>query len=180
MAQWLQLVRDAAHSTGRNLDDDLESYLVFLLMRFASEPAAVHDALGRRYLEAHAQPGSGRLEALREVGDRCLLLCGLYPEQARRRLVRVSYFVHIGRSCYGQLAERLKAGESALFAQLSGAYVNLMDLLQALRASGEGRPCLDPICAFELWSDTGSRYAYEVLSAGGGVPFPGGDEGLPH
>jgi hypothetical protein len=177
-AQWQELVRDAAAWRGHSLDEDLESYLLFMLMRFTSVPDAVHDAVGRQFLEAQALFGAERLEHLRLTGDRCLLLCGLFPEQAKRRLVKVSYFVRIGRSCYCELADRLKAGESELFAQLSEAYVALMDLLQGVRANGDGRPCLDPICAFEQWSDTGSRYAYEVLTSGGGVPMRAGAEGL--
>ncbi|MDX8411890.1 MAG: hypothetical protein R8K46_08515 [Mariprofundaceae bacterium] len=177
-AQWQELVREAAALRDRRLDEDMESYLVFMLMRFTNKPDAIHAAMGEQYLAAQARLGAGRLDGLRQTGDRCLLLCGLFPEQAKRRMVKVSYFVRIGRSCYEQLADRLKTGEAALFAQLSETYVGLMDLLQGVRANGEGRPCLDPIRAFELWSDTGSRYAYETLTSGGGVPMRGGGEGL--
>jgi len=179
-AQWQELVRDAAAWRGHSLDEDLESYLVFMLMRFMRAPDAVHNAVGRQFLEAQALVGAERLEQLRLTGDRCLLLCGLFPEQAKRRLVKVSYFVRIGRSCYCDLADRLKAGESELFTRLCEAYVTLMDLLQGVRSNADGSPCLDPICAFEQWSDTGSRYAYEVLTASGGIPMPASGEGKPH
>ena len=117
-AQWQELVRDAASWRGHSLDEDLESYLVFMLMRFTSMPDAVHEAVGRQFLEAQALFGSERNEQLRLTGDRCLLICGLFPEQAKRRLVRISYFVRVGRSCYCELADRLKAGESKLFTRL--------------------------------------------------------------
>ena len=51
------------------------------------------DFLGSQQLH-----GEQRAESLRQVGDHCLLFSGLFPQIAERRLVRISYFVNIGRS----------------------------------------------------------------------------------
>jgi hypothetical protein len=101
---------------------------------------------------------------LRDVGDQCLLFSGLYPQHAERRLVRVSYYVELGRGAYGQLAERLRHAGAAMYQQLCQGFVALMDVLQAMRAL-EGTPALSPLQSLELWAETGSQGARQQLRA---------------
>jgi hypothetical protein len=46
LAQWKSLVHEAQASCDRQLDEALESYLVFLLMRFTRKPHCVGDGRG--------------------------------------------------------------------------------------------------------------------------------------
>jgi hypothetical protein len=82
---------------------------------------------------------------------------------AEKRLVRVSYFVRLGRSAYHQLATLLDPKSDCLYAQLADAFVPVMDVLQAMRGLS-GQPVLGPLAAAELWADTGSRAAYQTLA----------------
>jgi hypothetical protein len=89
-----------------------------------------------------AQKRAGQLQAqnLRDVGDRCLLLAGLYPEQAERRLVSLSYFVDLGRNAYDQLAAHLKAGMAELYGQLARGFNELvLVLIEIRKLSGHWR-----------------------------------------
>ncbi|MDX1252431.1 MAG: hypothetical protein IDH49_09345 [Gammaproteobacteria bacterium] len=164
-AQWQALVMEAQAAAGCRLDEDMESYLVFLLMRFAGEPGAVKRILALDYLRAMDQAGRIRQEGLREVGDVCLIHAGLFPLQAQRRRVAISYFVDLGRSAYWQLAGYLQGGSSGVYAHLAHDFVRLMDILQIMRTmSGQPFP-LGLTHAYELWNDTGSTRAYAELSA---------------
>ena len=96
-AQWQALVQEAQSACDRCLDETLESYLVFLLMRFASRPQCMARIMAEDYLNSQTLTGEQRAGMLREVGDHCLLFSGLFPQLAERRLVRVSYFVNIGQ-----------------------------------------------------------------------------------
>ena len=175
-AQWQALVHEAQTACDRNLDESLESYLVFLLMRFADRPDCTARIMAEDYLRSQALQGEQRAGQLREVGDHCLLFSGLFPQLAERRLVPVSYFVNIGRASYRQLSAVLDRGWSTVYNHLYEAFVVLMDILHAMRGLG-GETILTPFQAMDLWQDTGSRRCYEQMCAGGRVrPVPAATE----
>ena len=160
-AQWHALVAEAQQACHHNLTESIESYLVFMLMRFTGRPDLVARAMALEFLDAQGE-GSRQPDKLRDVGDKCLLYSGFFPQLAERRLVRVSYFVRLGRSAYRQLATLVDRESDRLYGQLSEAFVPVMDVLQAMRGLS-GKPVLDPLAAAELWADTGSRMAFQTL-----------------
>jgi hypothetical protein len=138
-------------------------------MRFAGRPDLARRVMALEFLEAQRH-GVKQIDRLRDVGDQCLLFSGLFPQVAERRLVRVSYFVGIGRSAYDQLAVLLDRKRDELYGRLADAFVAVMDVLQAMRGLA-GEPVLQPLAAAELWADTGSRRAYhEILANSDGLP----------
>lgn len=161
-AQWHALVSEAEAACDYRLAEELESYLVFLLMRFVGKPELAGRTLALEYLHSVHAEGRVRRERLRDVGDQCLLYSGFFPQQAERRLVRISYFVDLGRSAYQQLAAALQHQGADVFVRLSEAFVQLRDVLQAMREL-HGEPALDALQAAELWGDTGSRHAFRLL-----------------
>ena len=175
-AQWQTLVHEAQTACHRNLDETLESYLVFLLMRFADRPECTARIMAEDYLQSQQLQGSHREECLRDVGDHCLLFSGLFPRLAERRLVRISYFVNIGRSSYRQLSDVVDRQRASLYGHLSDAFIVLMDILHAMRELG-GQSLLTPLQAMELWQETGSRRCLQQLSDGcNALPVRGSDE----
>lgn len=171
VSQWRTLVYEAQSKSGQNLDESLQSYLVFLLMRFANRPDLLQSAMGTDYLKA-MQSETCKQDKLRDVGDQCLLCSGFFPQIAERKLVRISYFVNIGRSAYDQVAESTDKKVKQLYTNLAHAFIPVMDVLHAMR-SLDGRPPLSVEQAVELWSDTGSQSAYKTLKNHYQVvPFP--------
>lgn len=161
VAQWHALVREAESHYGCQLDEAMESYLVFTLMRFMKDQNLCTQTMALEYLRAHGLPTSLRIEQLRDIGDQCLLLSGLFPKRAEKRLVRVSYYVDMGRSAYHHLSSSLQHAAAELYQQLAEAFVLLMDLLQTI--SRFNAPVLQPIQSYELWSDTGSVALFSQL-----------------
>src|SRR2546430_6955889 len=104
MELWTDLVHEAERGAATRLDEELESYLVFLLMGHTRDVQLGRNAVALDYLLARAESGTRLKQELREVGDRCLLLAGLYPEQAERRLVSIRYFLELGSHAYDELA----------------------------------------------------------------------------
>ena len=163
--EWHTLVSDAQQTAGVKLDEELESYLVFLLMRYTDKPEMAASVLALDYLNGSNALGQLRRDRMRDVGDQCLLYSGLFPERAERRRVRISYYVDLGRSAYHTAADATQQAISQLFIGLASQFVHIMDTLQAMRdINGEGQR-LAPILAFELLQDTGSRQAEKSLSA---------------
>ena len=164
-AQWHALVNEAQAAADCQLDQELESYLVFVLMRFADRPELAARIFALDFLKGTLAAGHVRQTRLRDVGDQCLLYSGLFPEQAEQRHVSVNYFVDLGRTAYQELAALLEHGSAAMFAQLASGFVSLMDVLLAMRELGDRAPALAPLKMLELGERTGSRYAGNVLRA---------------
>ena len=162
VAQWQALIKEAEEQCSCHLDESMESYLVFTLMRFMKDQDLASQAIALEYLRSHQLPKTMRLEQLRDIGDQCLLVSGLYPQRAERRLVRVSYYVNMGRSAYHHISDNVQKSAAELYRQLAEAFVTLMDLLQTIRDFSS--PALQPIQSLELWSDTGSARALGRVS----------------
>jgi hypothetical protein len=91
LALWQGLVAEGEDSAGVRLSETTESYLVFLLMQHLRDGALAGRALALEWLSALERVGTLRAEQLREVGDRSLLIAGLYPGLAERRRVGREY-----------------------------------------------------------------------------------------
>ena len=161
--QWQDLVTEASQACRISLNEDIESYLVFLLMRFSCSPQMASKVMALEFLETLNSYGVQKSQALRDVGDQCLLYSGLFSGRARRRRVRVSYYVNIGKSAYLSLAEFGRKSDNSLFSSLANEFVPLMDILQSMRELNNKVTLLDPIQAEELWTDTGSNHALETV-----------------
>lgn len=156
-----QLIREAEQTARVDLPHGVEGYLVMMLLRHLGmrESDALYATLATRLLAALRAGASG---ALRETGDACLMLAGLFPEQARRRHVSVGYFIGMGKTAYASLADA--ADEDDLFAALCEWFPGLVEVLHAVRRLEKD---LDAMSAYETWQHTGSQAAAESL---GGMP----------
>lgn len=164
-AQWHSLLKDVQQEYSLNLSEESESYLVFLLMRFTDNIDIVRSIFAIDYLRSHQKLGLQKRESLRDVGDKCLLFSGLFPENARRRQVKISYFVKLGQSAYEALSQ-LDAKQnqwSELFNALAHNFVSLMEVLQATRNIAKHELNLDLLQMEELWSETHSTLSLNQL-----------------
>ncbi len=165
LAQWYSLVNEAEDFYDNHLDIDLESYLVYLLERYTNKPELIGTILSLDYLSSLETTGKLRAERLRDVGDKCLLFSGFFPEFAHKRHVTVSYFVELGKKAYTYLALLNENGLLApeLYALLKKHFVNLLDLLFSIRDLSGEKQALTLLQAEELWRNIGSQYALKLL-----------------
>ena len=157
------MVKEASSFCNLMLGEDLESYLVFLLMRYTQSTTMIRKTIAIDFLEAAHKIGKNRNNSLQEVGDSCLLFAGLFPGVAQRRNVRVSYFVKIGKTAYYALSLANNVEIAPLFCALSENFVPLMDILQSMREIDSKIDLLDAMTAEEIWRDTGSQHALKAL-----------------
>ncbi|VAX01860.1 hypothetical protein MNBD_GAMMA22-177 [hydrothermal vent metagenome] len=163
IAQWHRLVLEAQEITQTPLSEDLESYLVFMLMRNMKNSNINSKVMAMEYINSIKSHGSERELRLREVGDQCLLFSGLFPQRAQRRHMKVKYYVDLGRTAYLHLADDLTAGVARLYQQLSDSFIYIMDTLLAIRSMTEKQQEHDVLLAFELWQDLKSQYSFDIL-----------------
>ena len=132
LALWQDLVHDGEQRAGIALGESVQSYLVFVLMRYLRDGALGAHVLSRDWLVAAEQRGSARADALRDVGDRCLLIAGRFPQLAQRRRVSADYFAQLGCGAYHGVAESARDGYAALFAELAVAFSSMVRVLSKM------------------------------------------------
>ncbi|MDD4893059.1 MAG: hypothetical protein WBV88_02645 [Candidatus Rickettsiella isopodorum] len=170
-AQWQSLVKDAESSSNLRLNNELESYLVFLLGYYNQRPDIANSILAKEFLTGMTEKYARQRECLREVGDKCLLFAGFFPEQAEKKRVKIKYFIELGQTAYIQVASLSKAGAASLYSALSYDFISLMEILHAIRGLSDPINELTPLQAVELWTDVKSQHALAVLRRH--ISYPG-------
>ena len=132
LALWQDLVHDGERQAGVELGESVQSYVVFVLMRYMRDGALAAHVLALDWLAATEHPRSMRADALRDVGDRCLLIAGRFPGLAERRRVSADYYTSLGCGAYHGVAETARDGYAALFAELAVAFGSMVRVLAAL------------------------------------------------
>lgn len=134
-SQWYALVNEAQVKSLVTLDEEVESYLVFLLMRYSQCASVVESIIALDFLDTHKLAGQSRVSSLKEVGDKSLLFCGLFPGMAKRRRVSDRYFIDIGQSAYLTVSELELNHGAELFFNLSQSFETLRTILKNLYLS---------------------------------------------
>ncbi|MCP0912799.1 MULTISPECIES: hypothetical protein [Legionella] len=134
ISQWHALVNEAQAATHVILTENTESYLVFLLMRFSQTTHLLESVIALDFLESMRMGGKRQLELLRDVGDKSLLFCGLFPGMAKKRHVSLDYFTDMGQAAYLTVGELQESQSAALYFQLSEQFSNMKLILQAMRS----------------------------------------------
>lgn len=106
-SQWHALLNDAQMTAQCFLEENTESYLVFLLMRFNHSPHIANSVLALDFLKI-SEPPSGKVkrDLLQQVGDQSLLFSGLFPGLAEKKHVSVDYFIQMGKTAYFTIADQ--------------------------------------------------------------------------
>ncbi len=133
ISQWHALVNEAQAATRLILNENTESYLVFLLMRFSQGPRLIESVVALDFLESMQKPRQLQVNLLRDVGDKSLLFCGLFPGIAKQRHVSLNYFSDMGQAAYLTVGELQDNQNAALYFQLSAQFITLQQVLQAMR-----------------------------------------------
>ena len=136
-AQWHSLVCEAENAAKIYLDEELQSYLVFLLMRFLSKPDIAGKILALDYIESLLSSGQRKQNKLRDVGDVCLIHAGLFPKRAKRKRVSDSYFIELGSGAYHHLSGVVENQVAELYYRLSQSFVPIRDLLNTMCTLGD-------------------------------------------
>ena len=173
VAGWRALVLDACDKCNIKVSEEVESYLVFLLMRTINSTSLLKKIMALELLSSFHQLSSRKKQILQTVGDSCLLFSGLFPGYARKRRVRISYYVQLGQTAYDLLSEYAEQNVVDLFSSLCKQFVPLMDILQSMRELNnvQEQQSLDLLQAEELWHDTNSKHALQVLQEFSNAPL---------
>lgn len=129
LAGWYQLVTSAENESQHYLHEPLESYVVFMLVRFCQETDFLDQPLGAQFLAA-LQSSIRQVEHLQRVGDTCLMLEGLFPKHIESLSVDGQYFQTLGQGAYLEVFAR---NAEDVYSQLADEFAMLAELLRSIR-----------------------------------------------
>ena len=117
------VVQDTQNSTGYNLPEHVEAYIVMLLADHVEKV----DFLPRdSFTESFLKINNGR--SAKELGDTCLFVSSVYPEYGSKHGINRRFYQDIGSTSYDRASQQMN---EELFTTLSKHFVfvsNFIDL----------------------------------------------------
>jgi hypothetical protein len=170
-------ISQALRRQGVEVEDHTAYYVVNLLTLFSrSEALYERTAFGvglkpLALMLADAAESSNPRErnfVLQRLGDVSLFIAGFFADSLARKPVDIDYYVRMGGSAYGSLCESVRGtlrGEAfgSVFAELSGKFQNVVDVLNDVRNEARTRQDQDVLRLYETWLRTGSKRAELLL-----------------
>lgn len=134
IANWYALIGEAELKSDIMLSDTVENYTALLLVRFTGQAELAESIIAVDFLEALNFKGKKQREKLQMLGDKCLLLSGLFPDIAERKCVTIDYFVSMGQNAYQQRHNLGRHNqEDELYRELNENFSPIIQVLDAMR-----------------------------------------------
>ena len=163
VAGWRALLTEAQHVARVYLAPGVEDYLLRLLYQAVGQAGDNIGTDAQALVERMARWRATATHELLAVGDESLIFAGLFPEQAIRKGIPITYFVQVGVNAYREFAATQREAAGITYTTLANQFVDLLDVLHTLRELQQDTPCIDPLNAYQLWHEVGSSHAWQVL-----------------
>ena len=136
-SQWLNLILNAESHAGYELEHNLKKYLMLTLEHYTTELTLPNSIIAVKYMEALNLTGTKQFLELRNIGDQCLLISGLFPDRLLKKNISLDYTITIGKQSYSQLASQNNnhPWDKALFLELQQHFMGLVDILHFMRTN---------------------------------------------
>ena len=112
-------VKETRAKTGYELPEHLEAYVVMLLASFVEKPDYLPE---KSFAETYMVLVQKRSPNIKELGDTCLFVTGVFPEYKSKYGLDVEYFSSIGSNSYLQI-------QSNLFNELGSKFTYVRDFI---------------------------------------------------
>ena len=132
--------------------------------------------LALMYADALEAPTAGdRAISLQRLGDVALFISGLFAHSLNRSLVDVDYYIRIGGSAYGTLADSNRRSRNAgafrvAFLELADRFAEFVDVLSEVGEHSHLNNSTSILRLYEIWQATGSGRAARRLREHGIQP----------
>lgn len=167
------------------VERDTSHYVVQLLTLFSRSEAfydaedgpGQHRPLALMLAEAAQMTNpQERCMALRRMGDVALFTAGFFAEALHRRSVGLDYYINMGGGAYRALAGTTMAAARVryltdVFAELAAKFLDLVDVLNEVKASARGSCDQDVLRLYDSWLRTGSQRSRRLLCQAGVHPI---------
>lgn len=187
-----ECVEDAAHNQNVEAAPDTLHYIVSLLANFTRSSELFTPKNGDSALKPLAEiyleslQSESRLQrdvALRRLGDIALFIAGTFSAYITRKGLSPDYYVSMGGSAYGSLADDPQSQTlSALqgtFGELSEKFDRFVDVVAEVHESGRVTDDKSLVANYGRWLNSGDKRAEMALRKAGIFPILV-DDGVTH
>jgi hypothetical protein len=165
-----ELIKAAIAHQRVKTSSEAEYYLSNLLTGFIESeklstfPSASEDEpLAITFLKAFEKGLVERAALLRHLGDSSLFVSGFFSDSLTKKLVSIDYYIDMGSTAYGCLADNSRDETSPLFRELSDKFIKLVDVLAEVSEVSRLTSSQDILRLYEKWLRTGSEHAVALL-----------------
>ncbi len=108
--------------------------------------------------------------SLRRLGDTALFMAGFFPDSLARKPVGVDYYIRMGGTAYGALADRSRnkpqgAALAGVFAELGRKFAAFVEVIGEISDLARHYTSRDILRLYERWLATGSPRVRNKLDA---------------
>jgi len=185
LAEYFRDLLEGAMDRQRSpLDQVTEFYLVDLLARFTDATALYvekpdgsleEEPLALQLQKALEGSREEKVAALRKLGDSSLYVAGFFGDSLQHRLVDLDYYIAMGGTAYGALANMTRARPVAgafgsLYEELCQKFTTIVDLFNEVSERVAVTTNRGVVRLYERWVKTGSERLTRLLAEQGVVP----------
>jgi hypothetical protein len=166
------------------LNQVTEFYLVDLLARFSDarelyttrqDGSLDQEPLAFQLQRALEGTREERIAALRKLGDGSLYVAGFFGDSLQRRTVDLDYYIAMGGSAYGTLANMTRLGPASgafvdLYEELCRKFTGIVDLFCEVSERVAVTTNKGVVRLYERWIKTGSERLTRLLAEQGVLP----------
>lgn len=157
------------------------NYLVDLLKHYLVTENLFdwEDEMGRKrrstlaelFLKSAQLSPAQRVETLKRLGDTSLYISGFFAQSLKRKVVDLSYYVEMGTSAYGALAEVVREESfSQVFSEMKKNFTSFVDAFAFISSKTMPQGSTDLMTLFNLYMRTGSEWARDQIISEGFIP----------
>ncbi|MCX6115974.1 MAG: hypothetical protein NT027_00380 [Proteobacteria bacterium] len=175
-------INSASQQLNVNLNDDVEFYLVNLLIEFINPKTVNEDFQGdvlstplvlllKQIVEA---PEAKQAGMYRRLGDTSLYITGFFQDYFNQKTFDINYFIMMGSSAYHQasiLSNSKDANHSSTLSELSNKFIQFVDVVAQASDSTSTYKASDILNIYDRWNRCGSDRLRAILQEFGITPI---------
>ena len=129
-AQWYHVLNDLQEETSFSLPTEVEHYLMLIFVNSTQDITILDSFLSQDFFLSFTQPYN--VENWQDIGDKCLVLNGLFPDWTCRRVRSKNFVTNLGKLGYCQAALQHYGASQKLFEYLSHNYDDIVQFLKMM------------------------------------------------
>lgn len=133
------------------------------------------DALGEAFMKAFTKDLLGKIQALKAVGDLCLIYSGFFPDKFNKKLVDIDYFIKLGQVSFLTLhriytninsLSDLKNLYLSVYREFTKIVTVMLEIAKRFNLFDEN----NLLKIYERWQKTGLVTLYNILRSNKIIP----------
>lgn len=174
-------VSEATGHLNLNLNQEVESYLVRLLLQFISNEEAASGVrlLDKTLFELYElaqteQVMSRKVNILKDLGDLSLYISGFFQDSFNRKTFNIRYYIDMGSLAYqgASALTHTKGNQAKVFDHLGREFLKLVDVLAEIADLTRRQTNRDILALYDRYLQTNSDRALRLLKEEGIDPLP--------